>query len=98
MSKNLFALFVRRRKVFVFFLLFLSASHFSFAQDKITVSGKVASDSSQPLSSVSISIKGQAGGTTSAADGTFTIKVNKGQTLVFSIIGYEEREIKVDQE
>jgi TonB-dependent starch-binding outer membrane protein SusC len=93
-----FALLVQRGRVFFFFLLFLSASHFSFAQDKITVSGKVASDSSQPLSSVSISIKGQAGGTTSAADGTFTIKVNKGQTLVFSIVGYEERAIKVDQE
>jgi hypothetical protein len=51
-----------------------------------------------PLSSVSISIKGQAGGTTSGTDGTFTITVNKGQTLVFSIVGYEERQIKIEKE
>ena len=55
-----FALLVQRGKVFLYFLLFFSAPHLLFAQDKVTVSGKVASDSSQPLSSVSITVKGQA--------------------------------------
>jgi TonB-dependent starch-binding outer membrane protein SusC len=87
----------KTRFLFLAFLL-LSASKFSFAQEKITVSGTVASDSSKPLSSVSISIKGQSGGTTSGTDGTFTITVNKGATLIFSIVGYEERQIKIDKE
>ena len=47
---------------------------------------------------MSISIKGQSGGTTSGSDGTFSIKVNKGATLIFSIIGYEERQIKIDND
>src|ERR1700730_5223835 len=95
---NLFALFVQRRKLFFFFLLFLSASHFSFAQGKITVSGTVASDSSQPLANVSISIKGQAGGTTTGSDGRFSIQVDKGATLIFSMVGFEQQQIKIDKE
>lgn len=98
MLKKQFAFLLQRRKLLFFYLLFLSASNFSFAQEKISVSGTVSSDSSMPLSSVSISVKGQAGGTTSAADGTFIIKVNKGATLIFSIIGYEERQIKIEKE
>ena len=97
MLKKLFALFVQKKKLFFFYLLFLSASHFSFAQEKITVSGTVASDSSMPLSNVSVSIKGQAGGITSGSDGSFSIQVNKGVTLVFSMVGYEERQIRIDK-
>ena len=85
----------RMRLLFIFFLL-LSASNFSFAQEKTTVTGTVESDNNTPLSSVSVTIKGQAGGTTTASDGTFTIKVNKGETLIFSIVGYEERQIKIE--
>ncbi len=98
MLKKQFAFLVQRRKLFFFCLLFLSASTFSFAQEKITISGTVASDSSMPLANVSIGVKGQGGGTTSKADGTFTISVSKGAILVFSIVGYEEREIKIDKE
>ena len=72
MLKKQFAFLLQRRKLLFLFLLFLSASHFSFAQDKITVSGTVASDSSQPLSSVSISVKAQTGGATTDANGTVT--------------------------
>ena len=98
MLKKQFAFLLQKKKLLFFFLLFLSASHFSFAQEKITVSGTVASDSSMPLSNVSISIKGHAGGITSGSDGTFSIQVNKGATLVFSIVGYEERQIKIDNQ
>src|SRR6185437_1875368 len=95
MLKKQFA-FLQRGKFIVFLLLFLSASNFSFAQEKLTVSGTVTSDSSMPLSSVSISIKGQSGGTTTDARGAFTIRVDKGATLIFSIVGYEDRQVKID--
>ena len=97
MLKKQFAFLLQRKKLLFFYLLFLSASHFSFAQEKISVSGTVASDSSMPLSNVSISIKGQAGGVTSGSDGSFSIQVNKGAIVVFSIVGYEERQIKIDK-
>ena len=98
MLKKQFAFLVQRKKLLFFYLLFLSASHFSFSQEKISVSGTVASDSSMPLSNVSINIKGQAGGITSGSDGAFSIQVNKGATLVFSMVGYEERQIKIEKE
>lgn len=82
----------------LFFLLFLSASSLSFAQEKLTVSGTVTSDSSLPLSSVSVSIKGQTGGTTTDANGAFTIRVDKGATLTFSIVGYEPKEVRIENE
>src|ERR1700744_2145455 len=96
LKKKVAFLLQRTRLLFIFFLL-LSACNYSYAQEKITVTGTVASDSSMPLSSVSITVKGQTGGATSAADGTFSITVNKGQTLVFSAVGYEEREFKIDK-
>ena len=98
MSKKQFAFLLQKKKLFFFIFLLLSASNFLFAQEKLTVSGKVASDSSAPLSSVSVSIKGETGGTTTDGNGAFTIRVNKGATLVFSIVGYESREIKIDKE
>lgn len=98
MSKKQLAFLLQKRKLFFLCFLLLSASNLLFAQEKLTVSGKVASDSSAPLSNVSIKVKGEAGGMASASDGTFTIKVNKGATLIFSAVGYEEREIKVDKE
>jgi TonB-dependent starch-binding outer membrane protein SusC len=98
MSKKKSAfLLQKKRLLFLFFLLF-SASNLLFAQEKVNVSGTILSDSSMPLSSVSVSIKGQSGGTTSGSDGTFSIKVNKGATLIFSIIGYEEKQIKIDND
>ncbi|HTJ11611.1 MAG TPA: SusC/RagA family TonB-linked outer membrane protein [Dinghuibacter sp.] len=90
---------LQRRRILFLILSFLCASHLSFAQGKITVSGTVASDSSNaPLSNVSIKIKGKAGGTTSDANGVFTIKVDKGSTLVFSIVGYEDKEVRIESE
>jgi TonB-linked SusC/RagA family outer membrane protein len=97
MSKKQFAFLLRRKKLFFLCFLLLSVSSFLFAQEKLTVSGKVLSDSSAPLSSVSVSIKGATGGTTTDADGAFTISVNKGATLVFSIVGYEEKEIRIEK-
>lgn len=97
MSKKKSALLLQRMKRLFIFFLFLSASNVSFAQEKVTVTGTITSDSGTPLSSVSIAIKGQTGGTTSSADGAFTIRVNKGETLIFSIVGYEERQVKIDK-
>ncbi|HLP36546.1 SusC/RagA family TonB-linked outer membrane protein [Lacibacter sp.] len=67
----------------------------SFAQE-VTVSGIVtdASDNS-PLPKVSVRVKGKSGGVNTNDAGYFSIKANKGQTLVFSFVGYANKEISV---
>jgi TonB-dependent starch-binding outer membrane protein SusC len=80
------------------FLLFFLISVACAAQQKITVKGKVTSDSSAAISNVSVIAKGQSNGTTTDASGSFTISVNKGATLVFSSVGYENRELKAERD
>lgn len=63
-----------------------------------TISGTVTSaDDSQPLPGVSILIKGTTIGTTSRADGTYSLNVTNPATanLTFSFIGYETRDVAV---
>jgi len=95
MLKGLASRFIER---LTFSTLLLFISFFSFGQQKIKVSGTVMSDSSLPLSNVSIKVKGQPDGTTTSENGSFTINVNKGATLLFSFVGYEENQIRVDKD
>ncbi len=85
-------------KVIFPFLLFLSISSISFAQQKIAVSGTVISENSLPLSNVSVKVKGQTDGTTTDGNGSFAIQVNKGAILLFSFVGYEEKQVRADND
>ena len=81
------------RRLLTVFLFCLLPGFAALAQ---TVTGKViAGDDNQPLPGVSIVIKGTNAGTTSAADGTYSINVNDapGKTLTFSFIGYATQEV-----
>jgi TonB-linked SusC/RagA family outer membrane protein len=62
-----------------------------------TITGKiVSSDDNQPLPGVSVLIKGTNTGTTSRADGTYSINVpNSNSILTFSFIGYDNQETTV---
>ncbi|HBI87529.1 MAG TPA: SusC/RagA family protein, partial [Sphingobacterium sp.] len=65
-------------------------------QEKIEVMGKVTDIKSAPLLGVSITVKDQAGlGVTTDAEGNYKMKVNRYQTLVFSSVGYEKKEVLV---
>ncbi|MEC3881069.1 SusC/RagA family TonB-linked outer membrane protein [Parapedobacter sp. 10938] len=60
------------------------------------VSGKVtAYADAEPLSGVSIVVKGGTIGTTTNADGSYTLAVPDGSILIFSFIGYETQEVPV---
>jgi len=74
-------------------LLLALVVQISFAQEK-TVSGTVTDDSGG-LPGVSILIKGTTKGTDTDFDGKYSLKVNTGDVLVFSYIGYETVERKV---
>ena len=60
------------------------------------VNGKVLNQKGEPLQGVSIIEKGTSNGTSSAADGSFTLSVKDEKAiLVFSSIGYVAQEVKV---
>ncbi len=64
--------------------------------DVFVVSGKVTDESGAPLPGVNILIKGTTRGTTSDAQGDFSIEVDdENAVLVFSFIGYELQEVSV---
>ena len=65
------------------------------AQEK-TISGTVSdADTRAPVPGVSITIKGTNRGTQTDAKGAYSIKVQKGQLLVISSVGYEVHQVKV---
>ena len=64
----------------------------AFAQS-VTVSGTVKDEKGDPVSSVSVNIKGTKNGTATGPDGKFTITVPNAQAvLVFSSVGYGSKE------
>ena len=65
----------------------------SFAADPIR--GRIVAADGSPLPGVSITVKGSSRGTTTNANGEFTIEANKGETLVLSYVGYQNQEIAV---
>jgi TonB-dependent starch-binding outer membrane protein SusC len=83
-------LFVRRYLAVVMVCGAFSA----FAQQ--SVSGKItSSDDGSGIPGVNILEKGTTNGTVSDADGSYTINVGSGATLVFSFVGYLSQEISV---
>jgi TonB-linked SusC/RagA family outer membrane protein len=76
-------------------LYLLGSPSFAFAQDG-SVKGKVVSDVGEVLPGVNVLIKGSSRGTTTDADGQFTLgNVTPADVLVFSFIGYKTQELTV---
>jgi TonB-linked SusC/RagA family outer membrane protein len=59
------------------------------------ITGKITGADGQPLSGVSVSVKGTTKGTATNSRGEFTIDANKGDVLVVSYVGYQPREFTV---
>ena len=83
-----------KRKLLAFLLLCLLAVSSAMAQNK-TITGKViGADDGLPLPGVSVRVKGGTAGTTSSADGTFSLSVpSDAKVLVFTYISYVAQEI-----
>jgi TonB-linked SusC/RagA family outer membrane protein len=64
-------------------------------QTQITVQGKVADTSGEPLIGVSVTVKGTTNGTLTDTDGAYSITVPSGATLIFSYVGYKAQSIAV---
>lgn len=63
-----------------------------FAQ---TITGTVNDDSGIPLPGVNVLVKGTAVGTQTDFDGKYTINAETGQTLVFSYVGFQNKETTI---
>lgn len=75
-------------------VLLMLGAFTSFAQR--TVTGKVtASDDGSAIPGVNILEKGTSNGTTTDADGNFSISVGNNAVLVFTFVGYASQEVSV---
>ena len=90
----------RRIKIplFVFTLLISSllSPFVSKAQLK-SISGSVKDSIGAPIPDVSVTVLGSTTGTTTGADGRFTLNAAIGSTIVFSSLNYETTTDKVDE-
>ena len=57
------------------------------------VTGKVSDQEGNALRGVSVLLKGTNNGTTTDAKGRYSINADNGQTIVFSIVGFETKEV-----
>ncbi|PKD16189.1 TonB-dependent receptor [Salegentibacter salinarum] len=77
-------------------ICFLFFGTLVFSQET-EISGTVIDDQSQPLPGVSVAIKGTNQGTITDFDGNYSINASMGETLVFTFVGFDAREIVIDQ-
>ncbi|MBC8987746.1 TonB-dependent receptor [Pedobacter sp. N36a] len=82
-----------KRIVLMLFLAVLSLC--SWAQQVMTVKGTVKDTGNNPLSGVSVVIKGSPGGTMTDVNGNFSTTAAKGKVLVFSYVGLQKTEVTV---
>jgi len=81
-------------KKFNYLVILFLFSLYSLAQ--VNVSGRVTDESNQPLSGVSISIKGKSGGVTTNSQGMYAITAPDLQsTLLFSFVGYTLQQVPI---
>lgn len=81
-------------KKYMLLFLFLTLASIVSAQGK-AITGYVFNEAGEPMTGVSVIVKGTNIGTTTGLDGKFSIKIpcDGAVTLVFSFAGYVTREI-----
>lgn len=87
---------MKRLLLFSVAIVFMLGIDQAYAQNR-TVSGRVSSaEDSSPLPGVNVVIKGTAVGTTTDADGKYSLELpSSASALVFSFIGLESKEIAI---
>ena len=96
MLSNLFLPAKKTARIFIFFLLLFSIT--TVTAQRIIVQGTVKDYNGNPVGFASIFIKGTSLGVTTDAAGNFKfIKATAPAILVFSAVGYEKSEIKIER-
>lgn len=84
-----------RKKLFRLFLALMAAvTSTAYAQDA-TISGKVTDATGEALYGVNVTVKGTTKGTITGEGGAYTIAAAADQTLTFSYIGFDSKDILV---
>jgi len=63
--------------------------------DTLSIRGKVVDSTYNPLAGASIQVQGTNKGTTTNAEGVFSVNVNEGDILTVTFVGYQPRKIVV---
>lgn len=66
-------------------------------QNKIKVCGVVVDEANEPMIGATIRVKGTKISTASDIDGKFELTMDNAGVLVFSFIGYEQKELSIDK-
>jgi iron complex outermembrane receptor protein len=74
-------------------LIFVSMSTLAQTYE---VSGIITDDYNDPLSTVSVSVKGTTNGTSSDLDGSYALSVTQGDVLIYSFVGFNSKEVTMD--
>ncbi|MFT3750141.1 MAG: TonB-dependent receptor [Agriterribacter sp.] len=81
-------------KTIMFLLLFFGMGLNVFSQTK-TITGTIIDEKNNPVPNVSIIIRGGSSGTTSDANGKFSIQAKEGDVLEFSSVGFKSATSRV---
>lgn len=86
------------KKIIYTLLIFLTLGHTVYGQQKV-ITGTVIEDANSTLMpGINVAIKGTNTGTFTDIDGKFSISVKPGDILVFSFVGYETQDIKINSQ
>lgn len=83
------------KKLVLVFLTLLTLSSMQLLAQDLAIKGKVTDNAGQPLTGVTVSVKGTSRGTGTDNNGDYSIKAPSNGTLVFNYIGYLSVEMPV---
>ena len=81
---------MRIQHIILAFVLSLVVLPCLFAQSTITVRGRVSDENGEPAIGAGVVVSGTLTGTSTDADGRYSLTVKKGQRLIFSYLGYQD--------
>ncbi len=80
----------------IFMMLFMLSAFWVVKAQQRSISGKVVDSTGESLPGVSIVVKGTTNGTITDIDGNYQLSIGEeAQTLVYSFIGYDTKEVNV---
>lgn len=86
---------VRKIKEVAVFFFFISLFAFNIQAQKQVVTGSIKTSNSDALQGISVGVKGTNRGAVSDVNGKYSIEATAKETLIFTLIGYQKKEILV---